>query len=211
MFAGAHGFGASEDYPEWVVAANNGFRIWKVIDPDTGTLQSTNQSYNWTPGVNASRCMASPRWLDRDACKEALHPDTWAHTPACPRHPECEYPTKDCSCGFYAYFAPEWWSGGYTQQHPVVCGIVEGFGRCVIGDKGFRASRVLVVAFALPVRFGVNAWGYGGSSVDASPEFQERVRAGLLARFPTVPVFDSPEAMLERIPLTGRPDRVDAA
>src|SRR5690349_1900726 len=107
MFAGAQGFGASEDYPEWVVAANNGFRIWRVTDVDTGRLKSTNQEYYWEPGVNASRCMSSPKWVDVKACKEALHPDEWAHTPDCPRHPECEYPTKDCSCGFYAFFAPE--------------------------------------------------------------------------------------------------------
>lgn len=54
----------------------------------------------------------------------------------------------DCHCGFYAYNDPAWCEVG--QGSNIVTGVVEAYGRVVIGSKGFRAEKVRVRALALP-------------------------------------------------------------
>lgn len=211
-FSGAAGFNVSDDFPEWVVAENNGFRIWTVINPDEGRIASTNWACEWEPGINRAECLAGIKYVDTKQCQEDFHPDHWKHTPECPRRDKCENPNSGCSCGFYAYYAEEYWSRTgapiwfappNSQAKVFVCGIIEGFGRCVIGNKGFRSSQAVISAFAFPV---FQSWGTALTEYRAAPEdVQQRVRDGLRSRFPNVPIFDSTEQMFKVIPLTGRP------
>lgn len=55
---------------------------------------------------------------------------------------------KDCSCGFYAYF-----DGSNTYARPAdgtVEAIIEGYGTCTVGSRGFRAEKARLVALIEP-------------------------------------------------------------
>jgi hypothetical protein len=57
-----------------------------------------------------------------------------------------EAPARDCRCGLYAWYRP-----GGGPLHPGACrAVVLAQGRCVLGDRGFRASAARVEAVALP-------------------------------------------------------------
>lgn len=55
--------------------------------------------------------------------------------------------TVNCGCGFYAYF-----DGGANPYHRDECveGLVEGYGVCSVGERGFRAEKARLVALVLP-------------------------------------------------------------
>lgn len=83
--------------------------------------------------------------------------------------------TLDCSCGFYAYF-----DEGHNPHHEPgnVLGIVEGFGVCTVGSRGFRSSKARLRALV------------------GQPD--EMVRGN----YPDVPVFPTLAAALAEFPLT---------
>ena len=87
---------------------------------EDGTLTG-QQGYAWADGENLALC---PR----------------GHAP----------PSGDdyCGCGFYAY----WELSGALVFAPAsrpVAGIVEGYGRTMIGDRGFRSAKARIVALCL--------------------------------------------------------------
>ncbi|OYO16613.1 hypothetical protein CGZ93_17795 [Enemella dayhoffiae] len=53
----------------------------------------------------------------------------------------------DCTCGFYAYFdgRNDYYSEGITHDL-MVSGIIEGYGVCTVGSRGFRASKARLLA-----------------------------------------------------------------
>lgn len=213
--AAVEGFNAAPG-PPWVVYANRGFRAWKV-DLD-GDLTSLTQQYRWEPGLNRAGCAMGRKYAcipDRDHDKNPNGTAKYVHTAACPQDEPCEFPTLTCSCGFYAYHSQAyWWAGsgqvvGTTAPGsfglglPRINGVIEGFGRCVVGDKGFRAGLAVVVGLALPLTISTS-WLQAQSLTFA--QATERIVEALRARYPIVPVFDSIGDMLDALPLPGRPD-----
>ena len=79
----------------------------------------------WEPGENRAACRAGSRL-----------------------HPEETVPDTGCGCGFWAYW--------HLQRHETggsalpVCGVIEGYGAVLIGEKGFRAAKARIVALHLP-------------------------------------------------------------
>jgi hypothetical protein len=55
-------------------------------------------------------------------------------------------PDLDCSCGFWAYWASP---NPHGFAIPVL-GVIEGYGRTLIGELGFRCSRARILALHLP-------------------------------------------------------------
>lgn len=55
---------------------------------------------------------------------------------------------QECGCGFYAYYR------GVNDYHRswTIQGIIEGYGTCTVGPRGFRCSKAKIVAL-------VNPWG----------------------------------------------------
>lgn len=80
---------------------------------------------HWGPGENVAVCRAGYRV-----------------------HEESALPDISCGCGFWAYW--------HLQRHEVggsalpVCGVIEGYGAVLIGEKGFRAAKARIVALHLP-------------------------------------------------------------
>lgn len=72
----------------------------------------------WEPGVNTASCNA---YGARDSA-----PD------------DHRAPMEDCSCGFWAYWNV---NSAPVQGDRLVMGVVEGYGKTLIGDKGFRCEK----------------------------------------------------------------------
>ena len=130
---------AHDDFvgPSLVIGEIYGMRSW-VLENTEGELASIAYSHDWQPGVNSKRrCGNCDRWDDIVKPPEG---STWVSQPG-------DMSMSDCSCGFYAYYTPK---TGYAVNARCVSGIVKGYGRTVVGDKGFRASKMEIVAFVRP-------------------------------------------------------------
>lgn len=135
------------------------------LDED-GVLRGVTYRYPWTPGENVARCLVA-NMRDHHAFREFCNDmvgrarylyDTggigWAGgkdpvpLPGYTLEP-CEGLDPECSCGFYAYHdgAILYATGGEGLR---VEGIIEGYGRVVLGSLGYRAQKARIVAITLP-------------------------------------------------------------
>lgn len=125
-----------------------GQRSW-VIDR-LGRLSSVvHDGTPWRPGVNEAKCGATAAWTIRRALEHNLiSPDSAEALlnidPSRGNH------LAGCACGFYAYFAKQHNAYADTLKGISVEGVIEGFGKTVLGDKGFRAEKARIVALTLP-------------------------------------------------------------
>ncbi len=94
-----------------------------------------------------------------------------------------EAPAADCRCGLYAWYAP-----GAPALLGACSAVVAARGRCILGDRGFRASSARVEAVALPLS--VRWW----------PPASARARHVLAARYPQAQVHRSTRRMLAAHP-----------
>lgn len=179
-YYGAEGFNAEKDGPEYIITANNGFRAWRM--QGNGRLISLTMQHEWSPGKQVCNCPIG--------VSLTFHPDP--------------FPTKKCSHGFYAYYGENYYNREYyVSSSPIVNGIMEGWGRCVIGERGFRSQFGAITAFIEPFEIS-EAWLKGRDLGGVDP--QDWVRANLEKNFPSVPIFPSVEQALAIIPLRGKPD-----
>ena len=191
-FYGAQGFNPTEpDAPKYTIKAWRGFRGWCVPNLITGELKSTNWDYSWTVGVNASAHMPSRSTWGGIPSSIAM----WGAAPK-----SCEYPTTECSCGFYAYHGEDyWWESGYpSSKGPMIAGVIEGFGRMVVASKGFRAGKAVILALAAPVAVDAQWLIKNNLTVE---ETQARVRDAVQARYWNVPIYDTIPDLLAAHPL----------
>jgi hypothetical protein len=201
----------SRDFSGTEFAAGDvrGLRLWNPVassdDPDPGNpttvlLKSVYREYYWSPGVNVARCTplgrdskAGPPLIRREECKEQhKHGGDWPFVSGdlrCHREhligidPECE-------CGFYAYTA--------TTDNPYlrsdrslhVQGIIQGWGRTIIGTKGFRCTMARIAALVLPLYI-------HDELSSAQRDKAERVEDALRRQYTTIPIYPTLDAMLE--------------
>lgn len=83
------------------------------------------QMGTWQPGGNIAACKTS-----------------YPHDPSL-------VPAENCGCGFWAYWRLQLHELGGSQIK--VCGVIEGYGAVLIGEKGFRAAKARIVALHLPL------------------------------------------------------------
>lgn len=89
-----------------------------------------------------------------------------------------------CTCGFYAYF-----DGLNDYKDPSrVAAIIEGYGVCTVGDRGFRASKARLVALIEP-------------KAQVSPLLRERLHRN----YPDVPFYATKREAVDAHPLTPPP------
>jgi hypothetical protein len=113
----------------------------------------------------------------------------------------------DCTCGFYAYFDGGndylvQMGGGYTQPYsmggwitvggsdddaPRIGAIVEGWGVCTVGTRGFRAEKAKVVGLIIP---------------DSTKGRLEVAFTKARRNYPDALVFDTERDAVRAIPLT---------
>jgi hypothetical protein len=102
----------------------------------------------------------------------------------CALHADHEPPDPTCTCGLYALFRP----GSATVSLGAANAVVAARGRCVLGDRGFRAAAARIEAVALP------------ATVRWSPRAARRARRRLTERYPGTVVYGSTRRMLRDHP-----------
>lgn len=179
------GFDPPPDGPKFSVDARRGFRLWYA--QADGRLKSVSYAWFWQSGWNRAECLRSARYADPKQCAERLHPETpHRHGDECPKMPGCPHPSLGCQCGFYAYFGREYWTSHRTSK-VITTGVIEAMGRLVIGSKGFRAEKALIVALCMP---------------------QDEAIAELVKqRYPNAAFFDDEDEMLAKVPLSPPPPK----
>ena len=190
-----------------VPAAFCGFRSWQFreLGGQPVGVQSVTYHYDWVPGVNTATCM-------RRTTAGVLY-----------GAPMCKgLVSIDCGCGFWAFTgSPQQWFGGEGPRHPSggyawTCGTVEGYGRVVLGPKGFRCEKAIVTAFVRPRAF-VSSWGPTDEETHVFGDDPDMVMQGrhaaarlkaeraytfLREAFPITPIFESVEEMLTVVELS---------
>ena len=118
----------------FVAGTLRGYRAWRPVNrwtpvPDGSVpLASVTQpQVIWTPTLTA-RCTPPESWSFRCPPPEVAD----GHTS----------PSIQCTCGIYAWYAPD--DAGMLSAR--VFGVVEASGLVLMGDSGFRAQQVRIVA-----------------------------------------------------------------
>lgn len=124
---------------------------------ELGRLTGIHQKAVFTPEENLAECKADPyvRNMQRTLSLSVERMYASGVFPMMIERPTPSAGAKDhvvgsvdCACGFYAYF-----DGGndYADKGDVTA-LIEGYGVCTVGDRGFRASKARLVAFVAPGR-----------------------------------------------------------
>ena len=207
MSAGRAGFQEHGDL-DFAAGTVRGVRYWNVIwnVMQSGQLKG-NAGGIWLPGENTATCL------------------TYAdHKPPV---------TVGCGCGFWAYWSPAAAGEACVRKDPQAqaVGVIEGYGKTVIGDMGFRSAKARILAVALteaaisspgnwtpPPGFfrrgpaGLDTYRALTASHSSEPLPAEPQEADLDARiileamisdaYPDVTVYTTPEIMLRLCPPT---------
>lgn len=93
-------------------------------------------------------------------------------------------PGVGCGCGLYGWYLP----GSATVSLGPASAVIAARGRCVLGDRGFRAAEARIEAVALP------------ATVRWNPRAASRARRMLAERYPRTRVYGSARQMLRAYP-----------
>lgn len=115
-----------------------GLRQWSVPPPD---LSGNPLATSWNPQYIAGA--AGRRWTN--SVFEARCNSDPAHRPPV----DVDNTGAACGCGCWAYFSPSVMSDWCPCGYLALTGIIEGTGRVLIGEKGFRCQRARIVALTL--------------------------------------------------------------
>lgn len=154
--------GASASEASLIVGPVYGLRLFTYYQDPGGLPPLRGLAYQapWSPGENESVCHKA---LYYHAPNSDRVRSGWQWMPG-KRQPQrrtgwyprpCSGMEPSCSCGFYAYHAHEYFgslsSPGASVRVPFnvgAKGVIEGYGRVVVGPNGFRAEKARIVALA---------------------------------------------------------------
>lgn len=164
---------STEELP-LAIGVVRGIRTWSTSalvcsnrEPD-GVLRGM-RNWHWRPGENVAQCLARVDWTHLYSSQRGLLDVDLAANP-------CRGIEVTCECGFYAY-----WADRYVQSILSVAGVIEGYGRTVIGPRGFRCEKARILALA--------------------PRYDDvRLPMGLLGDRYRVPTFETVDDMLAEFP-----------
>lgn len=172
-----------------------------------GHLTGVVQKYPYKADENVAMCVRGDRVLN----KMLMHLEGPVGQRAREAEEAHELLGLDCSCGFYAYFTG---IDPYSTAASVmfgstsrVTGVIEGYGRTVVGSKGFRAEKARLVALV----FGLEAKErlrnahpilrlIHGQRALPFPSHAEWTQ--IEGHYPDVPLYASVEEALAAHPLT---------
>ena len=162
----------------FVAGAIVGTRSWMI---QNGSLTGVRyRSQDWTDGTNEAECHKSGGGYTVSGLAHSMTRGGGFIPSWVPPHEPC---LLDCRCGFYAYFDG---SVDYAGEADV-SGVIEGFGSCVVGDRGFRAARARVIALVVPEL----------TTLQAMCEWSD-----VRAQFPRVPTYATLSQAVANHPLT---------
>lgn len=132
-----------------------------------GVLRGVTYRAPWRDGENVAECFvtkrvaptAGPTYTHATALPpyvaagvifpgDDIEVQPWTLAPGF-KWDRCDGLAPDCGCGFYAYHSVEttYAVGGAGCK---VIAIIEGYGKLILGDKGYRASKARIAAVLLP-------------------------------------------------------------
>jgi hypothetical protein len=128
----------------------------RAFDVDSlGRLVGPQYGGIFKPGENVGQCLRGSlqgfsvmQWqLDSQMARLTGRPAPPRPEPRIrPMDPQHQVGSQGCGCGFYAYF-----DGTNTYARAKrVAGIIEGYGVCTVGTRGFRSEKARLVALVLP-------------------------------------------------------------
>lgn len=132
-----------------------GLRSFRV--DSLGRLTGVSFKSVWVPGVNEAGCSAGTRFLKSlpssmqglltyTSVNKPFLPLALGNTPQAAESPPKEHVLAGvgCRCGFYAYF-----DEGSNPHHfqGNVLALIEGYGVCTVGSRGFRCSKARLLGF----------------------------------------------------------------
>lgn len=155
-------------------------------------------AFIWRPGENVASCAAKQHAEDcpGKSARSFLHihwdvsscpPCQAAQTCECPSCPEPLSRPDECGCGFYAYTNSTCLGGTYGNNG-AVNGVISGYGKTVLGSKGFRCEKAEIV----------------GLHVRKTAANRDRVTAQL-RRLYDVPIYANKHELLNTHPLSEPP------
>lgn len=164
----------------------------------------------WTPGVNTAECLVDETLmlgvaggatvtLPRAAASDLRAVLGAAVAQLTPSHTA---PEHLCTCGFYGYWSPTADDRGILPSTPMaahVFGVVEGFGRTLLGDRGFRCEKVRIVAAYVEPRD--EKWREWDDTWSTMPNIPTAEAAGeVIKAVYRVPVYSTREELLAKHP-----------
>ncbi|GAA4286549.1 hypothetical protein [Georgenia daeguensis] len=123
--------------PALVLGSVRGRRSFGVTAD--GRLTGLYYSQVWHPGENRASCLHDGGVVVR------LPDGRITVRAASEREIGAGHGLQGCTCGFYAYYREDPYS---TSRR--ISGVVEGYGRVVLGTAGFRAERARILALLVP-------------------------------------------------------------
>lgn len=93
-------------------------------------------------------------------------------------------PGASCRCGLYGWYLP----GSAMVAYGPASAVIAARGRCVLGDRGFRAAEARIEAVALPVAVRWNPWA------------ASRARRMLARQYPGTRIYGSARRMVKDHP-----------
>lgn len=178
------GFDWSDHHPtrEYVVATNTGIRNWYIIDTSR-PLRSMTYPFYW-----------EGRGPHRARHADHMDANTWREA-----HPQIGNPV-----GFYAYYDPtvDDYAGYDFRAAFRIPGLIEGYGRSVIGTLGFRSEVAVILAFTLEGARRVDEYQFPSLLTD---DEHETVLWYLDKFYPSVPVYETRAEMFKMFPLSEKP------
>lgn len=146
-----------EEVP-FVAGSVYGLRAFHVSGD--GELLGCSFRIPWVDGENEALCLANnaafperrPFWWSL----ETVYNTPPARRAVAPRPIGKEHPLTGCECGFWAYKTMQ---NTYRSTYHAA-GIIQGYGRVIVGEKGYRVQRARIVALHLPDN-PTYSWPYG--------------------------------------------------
>lgn len=135
-----------------------GVRAFRIDRLDR--LTALQFAYRWTPGENVAKCLGQQHTDECLAERAKIKASQvgsigfYFGSVVCP----CPAPgdgqalhdDEGCPCGFYAFVEDDERIGDTGAYGPIVLGVIEGYGRTLVGSKGFRCQKARIVGLTIP-------------------------------------------------------------
>lgn len=187
----------SDEY-QLAMGGMRGLRVWRLYG--TSRLHALwRYSYIWQPGENVAECDRDVRISIgyQDDKQQRRYNYRITNVTYEPNYEHAGVVDENCQCGFYAFTSNESRGsaesivrmanlGYYLTPQRFVFGVINGWGKTLVGESGFRSEKAEIVALWTPYE---GRWAL----------FDEH-REGLDSQF-NVPLFPTFNQMLEQFPL----------
>lgn len=179
---GFQGFNGEVQFSLGYVLGVRGFRL------DTmGRFTGWSFKSVWKPGENVSVCGRQKTQCNESLYNSSLYSSSYSyhsHTESCYVPNPCDGDIENCDHGFWAYYDDFDSQGEHIAENGYTA-IIKGYGKTVLGTKGFRAEKAEIVAVAIP-------WSY---------ESPARPRIVVERNYPDLKVYNTKTEMFNAFPV----------